>query len=259
LPFPDSPPVFPSQQRPAGSPDVAEAPPLGVDDELGGLSLGALDQLSRAVHVPEAGLHDTLVAILTGAVDLLDGVEGAGVNLFVKGQFSPQAVRGDAPPVLDELQQRTGSGPCIDASREQRTIEIADTRTERRWPEFTALAVSLGVWSMLCVPLWIDDRRLGSLSLYGSVPNGRSATMTGIAGLYATHAALALGDAQRTENLRRALDNRDVIGQAKGILMATRGLLADDAFAVLVTTSQQLNRKLVDVAAELTVTGALPT
>jgi len=41
--------------------------------------------------------------------------------------------------------------------------------------------------------------------------------------------------------------------------MATRGLLADDAFAVLVTTSQQLNRKLVDVAAEFTATGALPT
>ncbi|WP_433261672.1 ANTAR domain-containing protein [Micromonospora vinacea] len=50
---------------------------------------------------------------------------------------------------------------------------------------------------------------------------------------------------------------RDVIGQAKGILMERHKLTADEAFAVLARASQNTNRKLVDVARYLTTTGQL--
>ena len=51
--------------------------------------------------------------------------------------------------------------------------------------------------------------------------------------------------------LRRALQSRDVIGQAKGILMERRGISADEAFAVLRAASQSLNVKLTQVAQTL--------
>jgi AmiR/NasT family two-component response regulator len=51
--------------------------------------------------------------------------------------------------------------------------------------------------------------------------------------------------------LRRALQSRDVIGQAKGILMERRGISADEAFAVLRAASQSLNVKLTQVARTL--------
>ena len=51
--------------------------------------------------------------------------------------------------------------------------------------------------------------------------------------------------------LQAALESRDVIGQAKGILMARQGLSADEAFDVLRRASQRTNRKLRDVAAEV--------
>ncbi|WP_410614425.1 ANTAR domain-containing protein [Amycolatopsis sp. lyj-109] len=73
--------------------------------------------------------------------------------------------------------------------------------------------------------------------------------------LLATHAALALAHARSTEladlndlGLRHAIDTRDVIGQAKGILMQRQGITADAAFALLRSTSQNLNVKLVEVA-----------
>jgi hypothetical protein len=50
------------------------------------------------------------------------------------------------------------------------------------------------------------------------------------------------------ENLRRAIDSRDVIGQAKGILMQRRGIGADEAFDLPRRTSQQLNAKLAELA-----------
>ncbi|MFC0111477.1 ANTAR domain-containing protein [Kibdelosporangium aridum] len=46
----------------------------------------------------------------------------------------------------------------------------------------------------------------------------------------------------------KAIDSRDVIGQAKGILMARRGITAEKAFDELRRASQNLNIKLTEVA-----------
>lgn len=55
----------------------------------------------------------------------------------------------------------------------------------------------------------------------------------------------------RADNLQIALDTRDVIGMAKGILMHTEDIGPDDAFEILVQVSQREQRKLHDVAADL--------
>ena len=198
------------------------------------------------------------MAILALACRMVPGAEGAGVNLIVRNKFEPQAVLGAEPQELDLLQQRTGSGPCVDATRDQTIIEIDDTRSDGRWPEFGPRAVELGVLSMFCVPLWVDDLRLGSLSLYGMKPSAFDQQTRNVAELLATHAALALSDAQRAAHLRRALINRDTIGQAKGILMERHRITADQAFALLTQASQTLNRKVADIAESVTMTGELP-
>lgn len=59
-------------------------------------------------------------------------------------------------------------------------------------------------------------------------------------------------------NLRIATESRDVIGQAKGILMAREGVTADQAFAMLRSASQHLNMKLGELAKGVTDTGELP-
>ena len=51
--------------------------------------------------------------------------------------------------------------------------------------------------------------------------------------------------------LAGAIDSRDVIGQAKGVIMATMGCTADEAFRLLKEQSQFENRKLVEIAAEI--------
>jgi AmiR/NasT family two-component response regulator len=60
------------------------------------------------------------------------------------------------------------------------------------------------------------------------------------------------------ENLTAALETRDVIGQAKGILMARAGIGEDEAFALLVRASQRMQVKLAEVARQL-VEGRLST
>ena len=65
--------------------------------------------------------------------------------------------------------------------------------------------------------------------------------------------AQQLLDALRTEvdQLKTALVNRELIGMAKGVLIAEERLSPDEAFARLVSKSQTTNRKLIDICAEL--------
>jgi GAF domain-containing protein len=59
------------------------------------------------------------------------------------------------------------------------------------------------------------------------------------------------------ENLRRAMEFRAVIEQAKGILIERHKLTADQAFRLLAEASQRANRKLHDIAEDLVLTGEL--
>jgi DNA-binding response OmpR family regulator len=58
--------------------------------------------------------------------------------------------------------------------------------------------------------------------------------------------------------LRQALQSNRTTGTAVGIVMARYELDPERAFKVLIRTSQQSNRKLHDIAAEVVRTGALP-
>ena len=248
----EDPTAAPHEDPTAAFADVAAL--LDLDDT----QFDTLKVLGRALHVNEADLGQTLEAILRSATSVIRCADHAGVNLLVRDRLEPQATLGSAPPRLDALQQRSGVGPCFDASREQCVITVADMACESRWPEFASTAVELEVHSMLCVPLWVDERRLGSVSLYSATTQAFDAAAVQLADLYATHAAVALADAQRTDQLRRAMASRDVIGQAKGVLMERHRITGDEAFEMLKQASRRANRKLVDVAEILAATGELP-
>jgi GAF domain-containing protein len=221
-------------------------------------ALGAVDVLARALHVEDARLEPTLKAIATSATAAHPAARDAGIILLVRGRLTPQAVTGRAPQILDLRQQETGEGPCIEAARTQQVIIVSDTRNDARWPGFCAAAQARRVGSMLCVPLWAGQRRLGALSLYASAPASFSQHDVKLIELFATLAALALAEAQRAEQLREAITSRDLIGQAKGMLMERFRISDEAAFSTLARVSQSLNLKLTAVARHLIETGELP-
>ena len=55
----------------------------------------------------------------------------------------------------------------------------------------------------------------------------------------------------RMMNRPRVIESRAVIEQAKGVIIASSGCTADEAFAILRGQSQLENRKLRDIATEL--------
>ena len=112
--------------------------------------------------------------------------------------------------------------------------------------------------SSLSLQLFVEGDNLGALNLYARQPHAFGEESEDVGLLLAAHAAVAVAGARAEEHLRRAVDSRDLIGQAKGILMERYKITADQAFQVLARVSQQTNRRLADVADELTQTGSVP-
>jgi len=226
-------------------------------EQSGLASWSVLERLGRILHVREAALQPTLDAIAQAALETIAAAQYVGVNLLDHGRFMPQAVIGEPPLALDVLQQETGVGLCIDASRDQLTVRVEDLAAGSPWPRFAELAISLGIRSVMCVPMWVDEQQLGSVSLCATAAFSFTGSDEVLGRLFGTQAALVLADASRAEQLRQAMATRDSIGQAKGILMERHRITADQAFAVLSEYSQRTNRRLAEVARHLAETGQL--
>lgn len=125
-----------------------------------------------------------------------------------------------------------------------------------RWRRFGPAAAGAGVLSMLSTPITVAHRPRGSLSLIGT---GRrfDEDAAAYARILTAHAAIALSGSLRHESLLVALNSRDLIGQAKGILMERLKLDPDAAFAALVNASADNNMKLRVVCEVLCMTGVL--
>ena len=213
-------------------------------------------------------MKDLLQTIADLAKIVMPGATEASVTLLVNDHPTTVASTGQLATDLDETQYERGHGPCLHAARTGELTEIADTRTDSRWPDYTSRATERGNHSSLAVPLVIDEdeRIFGSLNLYSRKPaafdqDSRSAAMafghyTAVAAgnVYAYHSARSMAD-----NLQVALETRAVIEQAKGILMERYKLTPDYAFRLLAVASMNANRKLRHIADELVLTGQLPT
>ena len=208
----------------------------------------ALLEVARRLH-GQRGVEDTLRAVVDAAVEMVDGAKDAGVMLVgPKSQLTVPAQTGDVVREIDELQITEHQGPCLDAIRDHESIVINDLAEDPRWPQFGVAAAQRGVRSMMSFQLVADDRELGSLSVLAPEPHTFDERAVVLGKLFASHAAIALRCSSTEAGLTTALAGRDVIGQAKGILMQRDGVDAERAFAMLVEASQQSNMKLLAVA-----------
>ncbi|MGI5499166.1 ANTAR domain-containing protein [Lentzea sp. CA-135723] len=250
--------------------DAVERAPAGVqnalllasarsaDDTLGG-QFAALTQMLLSVKTVGAALE----RIVSAGQTMIAGADMVSVTLRgTDGRFFTPVGTDAVAESLDQAQYRSGHGPCVDAALPDGPGFAAsdDLASEPRWTHFAEEATRHGFASVLSTDLHPQRPTAvgGALNVYSKRVSGLDGRDRHTALMLAAHASLALAYTTaveladlHTEQMRRAIDSRDVIGQAKGILMARRGMTADEAFDVLRRTSQDLNVKLVDLARTL--------
>jgi GAF domain-containing protein len=214
-----------------------------------------LRELNRVVLVGRT-LSEVLDEIVTIAAKGIPGAESTSITLLRGEEAFTAAHFGDMALAADELQYERGYGPCMDAGRGNVTLQVDDMAEETRWPDYAPKVLQVGVRSSLSVPLPFQGSAIGALNNYSSKVAAFATPEALNAGLEVAEAvAVAVVNADdyakvvdQAHNMRLAMESRAVIEQAKGVLMAQRGVDAQQAFDMLRDASQRYNRKLREIA-----------
>jgi hypothetical protein len=240
------------------TPDIGDA---GAGDALAILA----DQFGQlAVQLADgADQPHTQQRLVEFAVRGIPGAEHASMTM-VTGSRPPRttAQTDELPYQWDQLQYQNGEGPCLEAIATD-DVELAqDLRTDPRWPRFArALVDQTAARSMLSFRLFLTEQNRAALNLYATRPAAFTDQSVATGAMFAAYASMALLAAARHDtanHLARALVTNREIGVAMGILMANGRLTESQAFDQLRTASQNVNRKLRDIAADVALTGRLP-
>lgn len=216
----------------------------------------SLGDIAR-VLLAQRSLQYTLEQIVTEALRLIGPAEHAGIDLVHKKEIEAIAPSSTVAERVDEIQVDVGQGPCLDALRRHEVYRTGNLRHEARWPDFARLASEeTGVQSIMGFRLWVEDDTLSALDIYSTEPDAFDDDTEAVGSVLAAHAAIAWSSARKEEQLEDALRTRDVIGQAKGMLMLHYGVDEDRAFDMLAGASQRANVKLRDLAHRFVHEGA---
>lgn len=214
-----------------------------------------IDQISRLL-VEDETVESTMSRVSAIAVHLLGGATEAGVSMVTAKGIETVGATSELVRDVDRIQYEESEGPCVDAIKDLCNYEMDDLGSDPRWPRFSRRAAKESpLGSLVAFLLWGREGSMGALNVYGAEAEAFSEEDRALGAAYAAHAAIALANAQtrardikEIAELRQALESRDVIGQAKGILMERGGMTADESFDLLRTTSQNLNIRLREIA-----------
>jgi GAF domain-containing protein len=170
----------------------------------------------------------------------------------------PTATAGSNPGArrLTELEDTHGDGPALAAVRTAGIVLVPDLEHEDRWPKYVLAAREQGIGSVLAIPLLLEGKDSGALTLSCPQPGAFSGEDTATADAFTQQVSKGLTLALRLARLQdsrdgmsAAMQSRTVIDLATGAIMAQNRCSQAAAFQVLREASNSRNVKLRDVAA----------
>ncbi|MBA2724840.1 MAG: GAF and ANTAR domain-containing protein [Actinobacteria bacterium] len=216
------------------------------------------ERMSRVLFSEET-LQTALDLMCALAKETIPGTAGAGITLVRVGRHLSVAFTDlDLVPRADDLQYKLGEGPCLSSMQDRKVYRMDSVSSDERWPKWSAAASALGIQSCLSSPLLVHGAPIGAVKVYSLQPNQFTEHDERVLAMYAEHAAIVLANAVEYNNaeeisgqLKQALETRDLIGMAKGMLMLQEDLDEEAAFNMLRSASQHENIKVRDIARRL--------
>ncbi|QKE83095.1 GAF and ANTAR domain-containing protein [Arthrobacter sp. NEB 688] len=238
-------------------------PPEDEDTDQGALMARLSDEVS-GVLASMGELSDYLERVVHAVRRAIDGCDEVGVTVLSNDRPHTAAYTTVQTLEIDAVQYALDEGPCLEAARTRAEQHVSDLCTDDgRWPLFAQASREDGLRSLYAVPLVSGDQCVGALNLYAWATDafdGLDAALVRVAASRCADAIVAVtaldGMRELAGQLEQAMASRAVIEQAKGVIMALRGVPEHDAFEILRKTSQDRNVK-VRVLAEDVVAGAL--
>jgi transcriptional regulator with GAF, ATPase, and Fis domain len=201
---------------------------------------------------------DLLHTLVSHCVPLFDA-SAAGIILTDERELEVVASTNERSRLVEILQLRSGSGPCVESVVTGQPILVPDIDASGpKWPLFRAGALEQGFASMFSVPMRLRTTTIGSLNLFwdrtGGLPTNDVATVQALADVATIgilqERALRESDIAR-QQLQYALSSRVVIEQAKGVVSYTHSAGMDEAFTLIRQYARSNGIPLAEVAAQI--------
>lgn len=222
---------------------------------------------SLAEELAEVGRlsdNDDVTSVLKRFVNratlTIPGCDHVTVTVRV-GQDSLETVAGNNVASLTHTptEKEPWSGPILDAVIYREPRRVDDVMTDQRWEGFQQRMHEAGFRSCLALPMPTKRHPQVGFTLFSRESHQFSDLALDLVLLFALQAGTTLDNVslykdarQLIDHLHEALATRDVIGQAKGILMRRLPCDADTAFDLLRRISQNQNVRLREVATDIT-------
>ena len=211
-------------------------------------------------------VDDKLRKVVAIAAAAILGADGVSVSLARDGRIRTVAASNETVLRMDDHQYGTGEGPCLSAAADGVQFDIEQLLGEARWPEFVPLAIGEGIASILSTPLLTEAGSIGALNIYSSTAAAFGVHQRELAMAFATHTTeiVAGGDLGMTEadldvRIAAALQSREVLSLAQGILMARSHVNADQASAVLHRAARDAGTSALSEATDVVASTRAPT
>lgn len=205
--------------------------------------------------------YDSQVVLERLTRQSMELLAAAGSGIMLEGRDGELSFAAASEPRIMEIelvQERASEGACYEAYLTNEVIVVDDIRAITDWPTYASRVLENGMASVIGVPMNAFGRTIGVLNIYRDVPTpwtrddvASAEIMAAMGAGYIVHAGELRARIDLTEQLQEAIDSRDMIGQAKGIVMARLGVDATTAFSLLRDASQSGNVKVRELAKQI--------
>lgn len=227
------------------------SPPADGNIVSAGLASTLVDVGQMATH--GASVVNVFSVLASQCVSLLP-VEAAGILLVDDAQMLHViGSSSHAAKLLDLIQTQNDEGPCRDCCKSNTAIICDDIAADTRWPRFSALALSENFSSVYALPLHAQGSAVGALNLFSLAPLTRDQIATAQSLADAATLSFLQADMQQdrllvARKLRSALEGRNTLEQAKGVLSERHGISMMEAFWKLRDASIAHDKDIVEMA-----------
>lgn len=212
----------------------------------------------------DSAMVDTLHRIVSWAADAIESTAFASITLTIDGE-TWSVVSTDVEALeVERSQYDAHDGPSLHAFRTGRICRIPSTVSDGPWPVFREACRARGIFSAASFPLATDGSTFGAMTLYSYDYHAFGTHETRLGRSFADQAVTAILGARSSGFAREpsdeAAENRGTrdIDRAQQVIMASTGVTADTALAMLMTQAVEHDRTLEDVATDLVNSKIVP-
>lgn len=214
----------------------------------------AFAEMTRLVRISDDPV-EAMRSITSAAMVAIPGCAAASLSLIGPDGPVTKASTDELASAGDRIQYAEGEGPCLDAAMNERYVYTPDLAQDPRWGRSSSrISHELGVGSMLACRLAGEAnpaQTVGAFNLYARVTDAFDDDDIAAAILLASLGYVVIEASQRQANLKAAIESRQVIGEAIGIIRGQSNVSRDAAFGYLVKASQRMNVKLRAIAQDI--------